>query len=155
MKKAPKITETDWGLRVELAEGQPVNDDNYLQHVDHIIAHCRRTSAGKVLILAHGTRRRLSLFRMIEGIELLRQLPFVLHLAVVSPEIKQQTDSAFMTTAAMNRGVRFTYHDTEEEALAQLLTPRQPRGNAEFRSQNSECAALAPSSGNLKFPIEN
>lgn len=126
MKNALKITEAGWGLRIELAEGLAVNDDNYIPHVDHIVEHCRRTGAGKVLILARGARRNISLFRMIEGIERFRQLPFVPHLAVVSPEIKKQSDSAFMTTAAMNRGVRFTYHDTEEEALTQLLAPRVP-----------------------------
>ncbi len=126
MNNAPKITEAGWGLRIELAKGLAVNDDNYIQHVDQIVEHCRRTGAGKVLILAQGARRNLSLFRMIEGIERFRQLPFIPHLAVVSPEIKKQSDSAFMTTAAMNRGVRFTYHDTEEEALSQLLAPRLP-----------------------------
>lgn len=142
MNYAPKCTRTDWGLRLEYQDSVSLTDSNLIRNLDIILKACRESQPGIVMIHASGARRDISLYKMLEVIEHIRGLGHATRFAIVSPELKRHPDSAFMTTAATNRGLRYGYYDTEEEALSALL--HSPASNSEARN-NPHPSSSSPS----------
>lgn len=116
------ITETEWGVSMEIADGTYLNDNSVLTRINQLIMNLKEKAKRKILIDRTKNRTTKSVVGLFEEVELFRKLGGTgFRVALIAPDKFDNENSKFVENAGMNRGIFVKYFRNCDEAMQWLL----------------------------------
>jgi hypothetical protein len=122
LAQAVTITETEWGLQVEMHTGETVNDANILPSMAYVVGLCKEKGRNRLLIDATRGTRQISPLKSLEMVQVLKQLGGGnVRIAFVAPNYVGDADSTLLEQAGENRAISMRHFPDRKAALDWLL----------------------------------
>jgi hypothetical protein len=113
------LTETEWGLLIELKEGFTFDDKNFETAAKVLVESCKIFNKKKVLIDATKSIPGASVMKMLDIANLFSKSDLRIKMAIIPPAVYDE-NTRTMETFSFNRGVYIHYFQNKDTALAWL-----------------------------------
>jgi hypothetical protein len=116
------MTDTAWGLNVEMKKGSNIYDSNLLSTIELIIDRCNQIGKRTILIDATNAFGKISFMKLFEGVQLIQKLNSTdFKIALIAPHFLDHADSKFVEAAGFNRGISIQFFHDKDTAVEWLL----------------------------------